>query len=366
MTTTSSIPERRKRVAELAAARGYNGIVVSTPAGFSYLTGIDPRAFVSTPVARLSSDGELTVLASSADEAALAELPAHTGLSLWEHRRGTPSALRALEGAWQEDLAAEGRAFRGIAAASAAADGASILADATRTKFDDEIEFLREAANLADIAYTATVDRLHPELRAYEIARNVDRSIRAAGGGGWWSLSESDDDLGSTAVFPAAGIVGLLDRIPETGVLDTAEPLAFQLHPLSHTHTGASGTTVVFRRPESEIRDTAHRLGAGLNAALSVLAPGASTAEAASRFAAELGDVAADLVGFSVGTGPGEVVIADGVVSVPEPRSVLTLRATARGSQGRPGVTFQTTVLVPEAAAERLDVVVQLRLIELY
>ena len=65
--------------------------------------------------------------------------------------------------------------------------GAAALGRARAPAFlardDGEIALLRDAANLADVAYTAAVDRIHPELRAYEIVRNVDRSVRGAGGG---------------------------------------------------------------------------------------------------------------------------------------------------------------------------------------
>jgi Xaa-Pro aminopeptidase len=255
-------------------------------------------------------------------------------------------------------------------AVTAVSSAEPLLAEAMRLKDDDEIALLREAANLADVAYTATVDRLHPELRAYEIVRNVDRSVRGAGGGGWWSPAESELDLTGMPAFPRGAVVGLLDRRPETGVLDAGAPLPFHLHPLARCYTGASGTTVVFRPPGPALRSAAGRLAEALDAAIGAVSPGARGDEvhrAFSRVAGGSGESEGlSLLGYAVGTGPGPVVVSERAGGDLEPRMAFCLRATARTGPARPAVVYQTTVLVTETGAERLDVVVPLRLVELH
>lgn len=364
MTVHGSRSDRQRRTAALVAERGLDSLLVSSPASIGYLAGVNTRSFIGAPIARLSADGSLLILVAEADRPSLAAAGYDGDVETWPGQPGERSAAQALTTLWHDSghAAAEGRVLRPFAGDKVELSGREIIAEATRTKDDDEIELLRSAANLADIAYTATVDRLHPELRAYEIVRNVDRSVRAAGGGGWWSPAESDDELESTAAFPSTGIVRLLDRVPETGVLDREAPLSFDLLPLYEAYAGASGTTVVFRSPDPATRESASRLAGALHEVLAALAPGASGGAVHERFRAEAGRAGATLVGFSSGTGPGEVLIAGGSTATVTDRSVITLRASAPGT----GVFFQTTVLVTGHGAERLDVVVPLRLIELH
>jgi len=369
MAALDSLEVRRTRTAAIAKKHGFDGLVTASAAGIAFLTGVDPRPLISRPAAHLRADGSLTLYASATDREVLAAAGYGGGdVQFWDHVPGQPRSVLALAEAWNKagSAAAEGRLLATIASPQTVDGGRCILAEATRSKDEDEIAKLREAANLADIAYTATVDRVHPELRVYEIVRNVDRSLRAAGGGGWWSLSESEDDLSSTAGFPQEGVVSLLDRHPEAGVLDPEVPLPFQLLPLFDAYTGAAATTAILSRPDRATREAAGRLSGALYATLDILATGVSGAALYEAFVAELGNLDATLVGFNVGTGPGEVLVTPGSPRVADDHSVITLRAAARGRHSVPGIVFQTTVLVTASGAERLDVVVPLRLIELY
>lgn len=368
MAELDSLDARRSRTAAIAKEQGLDGLLTTSPAGVAYLTGIDPRPLTTAPAAHLSADGSVTLHASAADREAITAAGATGDISYWEHTPGVPNSTRALHELWNRVGAAgaEGRPLASIAPSQSMTAGERVLMEATRNKDEDEIAKLRKAADLADIAYTATVDRVHPELRAYEIARNVERSLRAAGGGGSWSLSESAHDLASTVAYPQSGIVGLLDRHPENGVLDPSVPLPFHLLPLFDSYTGAAGTTAVFSRPDRTTREVASRLSGGLHAVLDALSSGVSGGSLHETFTAELAGLDATLVGFNVGTGPGEVVVSPGSTAVTADHSALTLRAVARGTGSTPGIVFQTTTLVTASGAERLDVVVPLRLIELY
>jgi len=366
MARFSSVDNRRARIADIAATRGFDSVLLSSPAGVAYVTDIDVRRFVGPVLARVSADGSLRLTASSNDRAALDEVVPGADVSFWRAEPGMSAGTRAADIAWHSRgrTAAEGRAFVGVAAPEALAAGRDILAEASRTRFDDELALLRDAGRLSEIAYTATVDRMHPELRAFEIARNVDRSLRAAGGGGWWSLDESENGLSSTTSFPE-GIVGLLDRRQETGVLDVEDPLPFHLLPLSGAYGVASATTAVLTEPTREVRAAGEALSSALAAALAEVRahalPGA--VDAAFRSKAPEG---ADFVGFVVGTGPGDPVLAPGASRRLDESSAVSLRASAPAIPGRPRIVFQTTVVVTADGADRLDPVIPLRLIELY
>lgn len=371
--------QRRERMAALLAERGLDALVVDSPAAVAYLSDVDIRSFArrSTAVV-LREDGGIVFVTSDADAISL-DIAGYDGeRELWTTASEKTSFLATLSnavrrssdgvrvGLERSELVPTGSfGLFGLSyPPGTIAPADDLVADAMRIKDDEEIERLRAAGVLAEIAYTATVDRMHPELRAYEIVRNVDRSVRGAGGAGWWSLDERGDTA-ETVCFPAGAIVGLLDRRPETGVLDRSATMPFQVHPLSQCYTGGAATTIVLQEPSAQMRARADRLAGGIAAALETAAPGV-TGDAVHRAFIDASAGTGSLVGFSVGTGPGETIVAADAVDELQSRMVITLRAFARGEAGSPGIAFQTTVLIVDEGAERLDAVVPLRLIELY
>ncbi|MGF3057429.1 M24 family metallopeptidase [Microbacterium sp. YY-01] len=354
--------ERWERIAREVERSALNAVIVTTPGSIAFATGIDPRTFIDRRAAVAVTSDSAVVIAADCDLPAI-QTSGFTGTVVtWPRYEGAAGRARALTSL---GLDATTPTQHGIGAADA--EATAVVARAQRTKSDDDVAALRTAANVTDVAYTATVDRLHPELRAYEIVRNVDRSIRAMGDGAAWSLDEADAALGATTVFPREAIVGLLDRVPESGVLDRMHPLPFQLHPLEAGWMGASGTTVVFREPDARLRSTAASAAEGLRRAIEALSPGTTGAEIHATFTQHVGGVeGAYLVGFESGMGPGPLAVGPACSRPLEDREVLVLRAGAPGAHGAPGVFFQTTVLITPQGSERLDTVIPLRLIELY
>lgn len=388
MTTTTSTPptsareqvrQRRERMAALLAARGLDAVIVDSPAAIAYLSDIDIRAFArqSTAVV-LCEDGGIVFVASDVDAISLDTAGYDGERELWSHTSEKSSFLATLSrtvrlssggvrvGVERIGLLPSGTFdfFGASYPPGTIVPAGDVVAEAMRIKDDDEIDRLRAAGILAEIAYTATVDRMNPELRAYEIVRNVDRSLRSAGGAGWWSLDERNDTQ-ETVCFPHGAIVGLLDRRPETGELDRAAALPFQVHPLSRCYTGGAGTTLVLQKPAEQLRAQADLLSQGIRAALDALSPGVTGQTVHRAFAAASEGVGA-IVGFSIGTGPGETLVSRDADAVLTPRMALTLRAFAPGQAHAPGVFFQSTALITDDGMERLDTVVPLRLIELY
>lgn len=243
-----------------------------------------------------------------------------------------------------------------------------MLDAAWATRDDDELRRLRAAANLADIGYTAVVDRLTPDLRVLELVRNVDRSLRSAGGGGFWSPHEDDAGLTADVHYPRSDILALLGRRPETGVLERAAPLPFALYPLSEGYAGAAGTTAVLSPPSAELRSRAELLSDAVQAAIDAIRPGASAGDVHAAFASVARraseEAASQTVGYGIGTGIARPLLVAGSRDEIAPSTAVSVRASLAGDDGEPPVAYQTTVLVTASGAEVLNIV-PLRLIEL-
>lgn len=376
--------ERRERVIAQMEKSQRDFLVASSPAAVAYLTDVDIRPFSGRGAAVvLRDDGDMTLLASEADRGFVEGSGFAGRVKTW--------AIGENARANRDDLVREesrtggtGPLSRGAVETRNADSYRHLLADtrppsllteaerlldaAALVKDDDELRRLRQAADLADIGYTAVVDRMHPELRVLEIVRNVDRSLRAAGGGGWWSPLE-DHAVTADSLYPHSSIMTLLGRGRESGVLDPVEPLPFALYPLSEVYAGAVGTTVVLTPPSERLRSRAALLTEALHAAVAAIRPGVSGGEVHAAFAAALGDdvdghVANQVVGYSIGTGAGRPLLTAGSRDVLPPGSVVTVRGSLPGDSAAP-VAYQTTVVVTETGNDVLNIV-PMRLIELY
>lgn len=361
-TDIDKLRARQARVAARLSSAGRTVAATRDPGTIAYLTGVDVRGFAGRGAAAVirAEDGLSILIVSEADRPLVEAAGAAGEVRYWAlGREAAASRERELDAA-----------VSGPFSAAADAEAQRLLDLAMRSKDDDEIARVRAAADLADIGYTAVVDRMTPDLRVLEIVRNVDRSLRAAGGGGWWSPLERPEGAGLLSHYPIESIVVLLGRGVETGVLDPAATLPFVLHPLSGGYAAAAGTTVVLSPPSAHVRSCAEALGAAVQAGVGALAPGASTAAVHAAFASALGDAVPldeldPVIGYDLGTGMGGMLIDAAGRDVLEPGQVVTIRA-AVPHLGGSGVAFQTTALVTEAGAEVLTQVVPMRLVELY
>ncbi|MFK0009637.1 M24 family metallopeptidase [Paenarthrobacter sp. NPDC090520] len=377
------VQQRAERVARHLQEARADVLIAGSATAIAYVAGVNIRPFTAPgTLLVLEASGTLRLLASEADRTAV-EHSGYQGnadywpigdvggsgrqavLAMYLGTFGAGSRV-ALEG---EATQVHGPALAAILSQAESVDAAPILDAAARIKDDEELRLLREAANLADIAYTAVVDRMTPELRAYEIVRNVDRSLRSAGGGDAWSPLEHSAGVTRASHFPKNSLVTLLGRVPETGVLDPGQPLPFALYPLSRLYTGAAGTTIVFEQPSASLKSAADALSAATEAAIAAVAPGVRADEVYAAYKRGLqGAVAPErldpVIGYSVGTGVGRPLLSAGSSDVLEPGMALSIR-TAASLDGGPGIAFQSTVLVTGSGHERLNIVPQ-RLIHLY
>lgn len=348
-------------------------LAVTSPSAIAYLADLNIRSFTAPgTVLILGPGGNTALLASEADQPKIAA-SGYQGLTdFWplgedaEERRDSVLRMHISGLPTSSRIAAE-RGVQTFEAARIAAE--EVLRAAMRIKDDDEIRRLRAAADLADIGYTAVVDRMTPELRVYEIVRNVDRSLRRAGGGEAWSPLEHVAGVTRAGYCPAGSIATLLGRHVETGALDPGQPLPFALYPLSENYTGAAGTTIVFQAPGPLLRSLAEALSDATETTLEAIRPGVRADEVfATHRQALQGTVSPDrldpVIGYSVGAGVGRPLLSAGSEEVLEPGMALSVRTALAGEQG-PGVVYQTTVLVTERGNERLNIV-PMRLIELH
>ncbi|QNE36760.1 M24 family metallopeptidase [Leifsonia shinshuensis] len=380
-----AVDRRRERVVAEMLRSERDFLVADSPAAVAYLTDVDIRPFsgVGTAVI-LSADGTVTLLVADTDLHSVQDSGFRGTVKAWRSGPGSraererlvrdasckPSSGSLSRGAVEMRSAGSYRhVLSDTRPRSLLTDADSIIEAASRVRDDDELRRLRQAANLADIGYTATVDRLHPELRVLEIVRNVDRSLRSAGGSGWWSPLEDDAGLTVDSSYPHASVAVLLGRRRESGVLDRREPLPFAIYPLSECYAGAAGTTVVLSEPDAGLRSRASLLTDALRAVIDAAKPGATGAELQSAFRSAVGgrvpdDVAAQSVGYGLGTGVSRPFLSAGSRDVLQEGSVVSVRASLPGDGSAP-VAYQTTVLITPEGNDVLNVV-PLRMIELY
>jgi len=362
--THEAVRRRRERVVAEMQKQERDVLVAGSPSAVAYLTDVDIRPFSGTgATVVVAGDGGTTLVIADSDAGFAVDAGFDGEVVTWRSGPGSSSE--------RERLVRERSAAGALSPSHAAAErcAGAILDAAARVKDDDELRRIRQAANLADIGYTAVVDRMHPDLRVLEIVRNVDRSLRAAGGGGWWSPLEDDAGVTADSLYPHSSIATFLGRRAETGVLDRAEPLPFALYPLSEVYAGAAGTTIVLAEPSAELRSRASLLTDAIGASIAAARPGATGQDVQAAFAGAVAGrvpdrVASQSVGYSLGTGVGRPHLAAGSRDALEPGSVLSIRASLPGETGAP-VAYQTTIVITPTGNDVLNIV-PLRLIELY
>lgn len=380
-----TVERRRERVLAEMGRSETDFLVADSPAAVAYLTDVDIRPFSGAGAAVvLSGDGTVTLLVADTDSGFVDDSGFRGRVKTWRSGPGsraererlvrdescTPNSGSLCRGAVEMRSAGSYRhVLSDTRPQSLLTDADRILDAASRVRDDDELRRLRQAANLADIGYTAVVDRMHPELRVLEIVRNVDRSIRSAGGGGWWSPTEDEATVTADSLYPHSSIAVVLGRRRESGVLDRNEPLPFALYPLSEGYAGAAGTTIVLSEPDAELRSRASLLTDALAAVIEAARPGATGGDVQSAFRSAVAgrvpeDVTAQSVGYGLGTGVSRPFLAAGSRDVLRPDSVVSVRASLPGDRSGP-VTYQTTVVITPEGNDVLNIV-PLRLIELY
>ncbi len=220
-----------------------------------------------------------------------------------------------------------------------------------------EVDAAREAARIAQIGYTAVIDRMTPALDLSIVSANVARSVGSAGGAPTQSppLAEA---WGS--VWPR-GAVTLFAADQAEGPFGTTGTFAFAITVEALGSVGALAATAVLHEPSAQLRGDAAALSSALRAVIEGIRPGVTATELSSIFAAEADRVSVPvelvvrvLAGDTVRALAPDDLIADG--------DDVAIGAVARSAEGP--IAFQTTVHVSAAGAERLEDF-PLRLIEL-
>lgn len=214
-----------------------------------------------------------------------------------------------------------------------------------------------EAARVAQVGYTAVIDRMTPALDHAVVAANVARSVAGAGGAPAASAPVA------AAWSPAwrDGAVSLFDERRTEGAFGTAGTLAFGITVEAGGAVGALAATAVLHEPSAQLRADAAALSTALHALIGAIRVGAVLRDLVDAFASSVEGVSApvELVTLSF-DGPAARVLAPETVI--EESVTLGIGAIARSTDGP--IALQTTIHVSAAGAERLDAF-PLRLIEL-
>jgi hypothetical protein len=214
-----------------------------------------------------------------------------------------------------------------------------------------------EAARIAQVGYTAVIDRMTPALDLSTVAANVGRSVGSAGG------APADAATITQAWAPVwqRGAVSLFEERLAEGEFGTSGTFAFGITVAADGAVGALVATAVLHEPSAQLRTDADTTSTALAAVIRSIRPGLAFDELAALLAEQTAGagVAVELVALMLDGAaatapvPGDVV-ADG--------AVLAIGAITRTVEGP--IVFQTTVHVSAEGAERLEAF-PLRLIEL-
>ncbi|MCA1228845.1 M24 family metallopeptidase [Saccharopolyspora sp. 6M] len=214
-----------------------------------------------------------------------------------------------------------------------------------------QVERAAAAAELAAVGYTAVTDHLHVGQDVREIAANVDRSTRRAGGLLGWFPELAPGTAG-------CDLVTIHGHDPATARLTASEPVRYALHPLLDGVRGYAAATAVLSEPGAELRAAGEKCSAATKALLGALQPGALLRDAYRAFDDAARDRHAGCGIVALGE-PTAVTLPRDDARVAEPGTVVGIR-TRVGA-----IEFAETVLMTAAGAEPLAKT-PLRLVELY
>jgi peptidase M24-like protein len=211
------------------------------------------------------------------------------------------------------------------------------------------------AADLADIGYTAVMDHLYVGMPVQELADNVARSTRRAGGEfGWHAPAGADGPVAGSDLVSVRGFDADLR-------LTATTPVRFALHPVLRGQAGYAATTAVLSKADPSLRALGELAAEATRAMVGAIRPGEPLREAYEAFRATVrtSSVAVRSAGpriFPLAEGgPGPELPPDGAVGI----SGALVAADGRA------VEFGGVVLVSDSGAD-LVTRTPVRLVELY
>lgn len=217
-----------------------------------------------------------------------------------------------------------------------------------------EREAVEAAAELATVGYTAVMDHLHVGMDVREIAANVDRSLRRAGGLLGWL--PADATAGSD-------LVTVRGHDPATAKLTAESPVRYSLHPLSAGAQGYAAATAVLRKAGPALRDAGESCSAATEALIAAVRTGEPLRDGYAAAAQELGDRTATTRILAL-RGGGALALSTASAVTAQPGMVLGVRSEV-AVPGGGAVELAGTVVVSDTGPELLTKT-PLRLVELY
>ncbi len=199
------------------------------------------------------------------------------------------------------------------------------------------------AARVAQVGYTAVIDRMTPQLSFDRISANVLRSVGAAGGEAT-TLPALSERLSPSW---QRGAVILLDEDQLDGELGTRGTLAFAISVAVDGLVGAAGATAVLHDPSAALTKTASELAQGLQSALDAVRIGFGPAELRAAFARRHAETSLILLRLADAATPltDDERFAEG--------DIIAIGAHAQTADG--AILFLTSVLIDASGGTRLD-----------
>ena len=321
--SAAEFADRQRRVRDRAREQGFDALLIVDPANLYYLTGYNAWSFYTPQVLHLPVEGPLTLVMREMDahgaHRTAAGVPAGDVLGYPETLVHRPDVH---PGEWiAHALADRGhggparvgyegeahfltvRTFRALAAAAPSwtLDDCRDLVNWVRlVKSPAEVALMRAAGRVCSAAMRAGVAALAPGRRQNDVAA----AILAAQARG---VDDVDGDYPAIVPMLPTGAGADTPHLTWSAApLPADEPVSFEIAGVHRRYHAPLARTAVVGRPPPELERLAGVTVEALEAALAVVAPGATTDEVAAAFThviSAAGYTKTSRLGYSIGIG---------------------------------------------------------------
>jgi Xaa-Pro dipeptidase len=367
----SEYAARENRLAAAIEAAGLDGLLLFNPESHYWLTGYDTFGYCFFQCLVVTADGRIALLTRSADLRQARHTSTIQDIRVWRDGAAAEPTLdlRALladlglEGCrlgveWRSHglIAADGMALQAALAGFATLEDASLLVARLRlVKSRAELEAVREAGRLGDLAFLAALEKTGPGADEGEILAAMHDAIFRAGG-----------DYPGNPFIIGSGRDALLCRY-KTGRrrLDAEDQLTLEWAGIWRHYHAAAMRTVVVGRPRPRHQELFKAAKEALLASEDQLRPGRTVGEVYAAHALTLdglglGAHRLNACGYSLGA-----VFAPSWMDWPmayednpaviEPGMVFFLHMILADSDSETAMTLGRTSIVTEGAPESLS-----------
>lgn len=218
-------------------------------------------------------------------------------------------------------------------------------------KEPEEIPLIRKAANLCDVGFESALENIRPGMTEVQLCGEVEYAMRKEGCDGYWVPNQA-----GTA---GPGETVLLDHYPTQKVIQEDHIVKFGIHPSYKHYRGDIAATVTLKKPDPKFKHLADVCTEATEACIDIIRPGIRSRDIDAAFRSIMekegyGDYTGWYIGHGIGTGHLPPFIAGDDETVIQENMVLVINTMAV-KENRPGVVYETMILVTENGYERLN-----------